>query len=187
LAKIQAIKSNVDLPDDERLEAGRAAAQEAQERHAELSAELVRQTDQRAAALGKTLYAGSDTAMLHALADLPPDALSLRAQVAYTAGDAAMLRAIRAVASAKGFAAVEEKATGLDPDPAVSVAYLERQRLQTSGVLEALSGAYRPPPITAQQLKPSSADVARARYAKGSQERSSTRILENRAGITDRT
>src|SRR5215218_88781 len=100
--EIKRIRQNVDLSDSERLEAGRSAAEQARERHEELTTELTRQTDKRLSKLDKTLFSGADSAMLHVLSDLSPDQLDTRLEVAKVAGDAALMRAIRTVAGAKG-------------------------------------------------------------------------------------
>jgi hypothetical protein len=187
--RIKRVRENVDLSDDERLEAGRIAAQEAQERHQELSQERRAQADARQEKLNRTLFFGSNSLTLNALTDLGPDQLDVRADLAYNAGNAEMLKlkAIRAVAATKGFSDLVEKTVGMDPDHGPAAAYTERQQLRSVGALDALMGAYSPPPVTSQQLRPSSADVERARQARARQEASSKRILSGNPGITDRT
>jgi hypothetical protein len=184
-AKIKAIKSNLDLSSEERLEAGRQAAQEAQDRYAELSSELVSQSAERERKLNRTLFSGGETLALSALADLDEGQLDIRADLAHASENAEMLKAIRVVAATKGFGSIVEKTVGWDPDPAVSGAYLERQKLQRAGGLQALSRAYAPAPVKAEQLQPDTADIQRARDAKASQERSATRIMAGTPGITD--
>lgn len=187
LAKIKRIKSDVDLTDSERLAAAREAAELSRERHEELTSELASQTRTRAEKLDEKLYATTReaTLTLNALADLDRNQLDTRAEIARTAGDVDMLRAVRAVAATKGFDTLVTKTVAFDPDAQVAGAYIERQRLGTSGALGALSNAYLPPPITEQQLKPSSADVERAKQAQLHQEAASKRILSGNPGITD--
>jgi hypothetical protein len=175
----------VDLPDAERLEAGRQAAEEAQDRHARLRIELVSQTQARAAKLDKALYHGADTTTLNQLADLEAPQLEVRAEIARNTGNTEMLRAVRGVAVTKGLTDLVAKTVALDPDPDTVPAYLERERLGTAGALEARSNVYSPPPITGQQLQPSSIEKQRWQNIKASQERSATRIMEGRPGLTD--
>jgi len=185
LAKVKAIRSNVDLSAEERLEAGRGAAQEAQNRHAELVDELRRQADARLEKLNKTLFHTTDTTTLHALADLDESQLDTRAEIARNASDMDLLRAVRVVAASKGFESLITKAAALDEDTAVSAAYVERQQLQTSGALQALSGAYLPPPVREQQLQPTTAEVEHAERVRESERASGRRILEGQPGILD--
>ena len=92
---------------------------------------------------------------------------------------------VNGAGAAKGFDSVLLKSVAMDPDNAVAAAYGERQQLRSAGALDALSNAYLPPPIKAEQRQPSSADVERARYAKASEEERTKRVLEGRPGITD--
>jgi len=198
MAEIKRIRSDVNLTDAERLQAAALAHEEARERHEELTGELERQTGQRAQRLDKKLYSGCDTLALSALADLEEGQLDTRVEIARTAGDVDMLRAIRAVAATKGFTDLVVRTVALDPDPAMDGAYIERERLGTAslGALEALVGAYLPPPITEQQLQPNPADIARAKQARLrqeaaskkaqlQQEAASKRILSGNRGIID--
>jgi hypothetical protein len=185
LNTVKRIRSNMELTGGERLELGRQAAAEAQQRHQELTAELERQRAARTKELDKTLLGGSDTLALSALADLDQDQLALRLDVARAAGDLPLLRAARVIASAKGFDSLVEKSVGFDPEPEVSAAYTERQKLQSAGAIDALSGAYLPPPIKPQQLQPDTVEVQRWENAKASAERSATRIMEGRPRLTD--
>jgi hypothetical protein len=182
---VKLIRANVELSTEERLELGRQAAQEAQDRHAELSSELVRQSAEREQALNRVLFSGSDAVTLSALADLDEGQLDLRADLARSTENAEMLKAIRVVAATKGFGDLVEKTVGWDPDTSVSAAYLERQKLQSAGALDALSGAYLPPPIRAEQLQPSTIEVQRARNVKESAARSAERIMRGEPGLTD--
>jgi len=97
-----------------------------------------------------------------------------------------LLRAVRAVAAAKGFEDLVTKASALDEDNEISAAYQERLKLRSDSGLRAVSNAYAPPPIKAEQLQPSSAEVQRARNATESQKRSAERVMSGRPGITDR-
>src|SRR5215218_7735312 len=65
--EIKRIRQNVDLSDSERLEAGRSAAEQARQRHEELTTELTRQTDKRLVKLDRALFSGSDSLTLSAL------------------------------------------------------------------------------------------------------------------------
>src|SRR5215217_2736929 len=170
--EIKAIKGNVDLTDSERLEAGRQAAEQARQRHEELTTELTRQTDKRLSKLNKTLFSGSDAALLHVLSDLRPDQLDTRLEVARVAGDVDLIRACRTVGAARGFDEITLKGVAFDPSDEIAAAYLERQKLRSAGALDAIVSTYQPPAIKAEQLQPSSADVERARYAKDSEQRS---------------
>jgi hypothetical protein len=184
-ARIKAIKGNLDLTDSERLEAGRQAALSAQERHQELTTELTRQTDKRLSKLNKTMFSGSDSLTLSALSDLSRDQLDTRLEVARVAGDAALMRAIRTVGAAKGFDSITLKGVALDPSDEIAAAYLEGQKLRSAGALEALSGAYAPPPVKPEELQPTDAEREHARSVKASEEASSGRILAGKPGITD--
>src|SRR5215217_2580308 len=107
--EIKRIRQNVDLSDSERLEAGRSAAEQARARHEELAVELSRQTTRRSEKLDKTLFSGSDSALLHVLSDLRPDQLDTRLEVAKVAGDVDLIRACRTVGAARGFDSITLK------------------------------------------------------------------------------
>src|SRR5215217_6426664 len=183
--EIKRIRQNVDLSDSERLEAGRSAAEQARQRHEELTTELTRQTDKRLAKLNKTLFSGADSLTLSGLADLDRDALDTRLEVAKVAGDAALMRAIRTVAAARGFDDVTLKGVALDPSEEIAAAFLEGQKLQSAGALDALVSAYAPPPVKAQELQPTDAEREHARSVKDSEQRSAERVMGGKPGITD--
>jgi hypothetical protein len=198
MSEIKRIRSDVNLSDAERLQAASLAHEKARARHKELAGELARQTDQRAQRLNKKLYAGCDRADLAALADLDKEQLDSRVELARTADDVDLLRAVRTAAAAKGHADIVAKTVDLDPDPQIADAHIERERLATTslGALEALTGAYFPPPVTEQQLQPNPADMARAKQvrlqqeaaskkAHLQQEAASKRILSGNPGIID--
>jgi len=185
--EIKRIRQNVDLSDSERLQAGRSAAEQARQRHEELAVELSRQTTRRAEKLDKTLYHTSDTTTLNQLADLDRNQLDARAEIARGSGNTEMLRAVRSVARTKGFDDVVAKTVGMDPSEDVAGAFLEGQKLRSAGALDAIVSTYQPPPVKAEQLQPSSADIEEhARYVKDSQERSADRIMQGKPGLTDR-
>jgi len=184
-ARIKAIKANVDLSDSERLEAGRSAAEQARQRHEDLAVELSRQTTRRSEKLDKTLFSGSDSALLHVLSDLRPDQLDTRLEVAKVAGDVDLIRACRTVGAARGFDSITAKAVAFDPSDDVAASYLERQKLRSAGALDAIVSTYQPPAIKAEQLQPSSADIEHARSVKDSEQRSAERVMGGKPGITD--
>jgi len=183
--RIKRIRENVDLTGEERLDAGREAAEEALDRHTGLLAELQRQAASRRDKLERSLFHTSDTATLHALADLEEKQLDTRADIAQSSGNSEMLRAIRAVAETKGFTDVVTKTIAQDPGPETVSTYLEREKLQNSGALEALSGAYLPPPVREEQLQPTTAEVEHAQRVRESERASARRVMEGRPGITD--
>ena len=184
--EIKRIRQNVDLSDSERLEAGRSAAEQARARHEELTTDLERQADKRLAKLNKTLFSGADSLTLSGLADLDRDALDTRLEVAKVAGDAALMRAIRTVAAARGFDEITLKGVAFDPSDEIAAAYLERQKLRSAGALDALVGAYAPPPVKPQALQPTDAEREHARYVKDSEQRSAERIMGGKPGIVDK-
>ncbi len=189
--KVKQIQENVALNDAERLEAGTKAAQQAQERHEELVGTLSQQVRQRAAELDKTLYgaagvddpAGYRDALL-GLAAAPEEQLDALADTARSAGDMTLLRAVRTTAATRGLEGVVAKTVALDASSEAATAYTERQRLRTSGALEAISGAYSPPPVDEQQLRPPAHVVEQARQQSAQQEARSQRVLGG-GGLVD--
>src|SRR5215211_2163529 len=184
--EIKRIRSDVDLSDSERLQAGRQAAEQARARHEDLAVELSRQTTRRSEKLDKTLFSGSDSALLHVLSDLRPDQLDTRLEVAKVAGDVDLIRACRTVAAARGFDEITLKGVAFDPSDDVAAAYLERQKLHSAGALDAIVSTYQPPPVKPQALQPTDAEREHARSVRDSEQRSAERVMGGKPGLTDR-